>query len=313
MVYSVSILVRTNIDCSLPFAMSFSPRSMLFVSAEKPARFARALASGADMVCIDLEDAVHPDNKQQARGDVVRFLSDRSPVPGVALGVRINPVETSEGLADIHALVSAPGRIDVIVLPKVTSPRDVTLCQSWFSGYCDGIVALLETPGAIETAVSIARGGVHSSSGPALLALMLGGADLASELGAAFAWDSLLPARGRLVNAAKAAGLQAWDVPHLALDEPDAVAAETRAVRAMGFDCKAAIHPAQLDAIHDAFAPSGEELAWARGVIEAGEANGHGASGDGRAGAFLHKGKMVDEPVLKHARRLVAQSAAAQQ
>lgn len=295
--------------------MSVSPRSMLFVSAEKPARFAKAIASGADMVCIDLEDAVHPDNKAAARDAVIGFLSQRKPAENgpVLLGLRINAIETVEGLRDLHALVALQGVLDVVVLPKVNSPAEILLARSWLQGVCRYLVALIESPTGVEKAAQIAAAGQTAGGGPALAALMLGGADLAAELGAAFGWDSLLSARGRLVNAAKSAGIQAWDVPFLALDAPDALEQETRAVRALGFDCKSAIHPAQLAAIHAAFQPSEAELAWAHGVVQAGQANGHGADGASAAGAFLYQGKMVDQPVLNHARRLIAQARSSDQ
>ncbi|MGH1361229.1 MAG: HpcH/HpaI aldolase/citrate lyase family protein [Burkholderiaceae bacterium] len=289
--------------------MSVSPRSMLFVSAEKPERFAKAITSGADMVCIDLEDAVHPDNKTSARDAVLAFLETRDPqADSVLLGLRINAIETTEGLSDLHSLMLAQPALDVVVLPKVNSATEIRLARRWLQGCCQQMVALIESPAGIEQAAGIAAAGQLSGSGPELLALMLGGADLAAELGAAFSWDSLLSARGRLVNAAKAAGIQAWDVPFLGLNEPDALEHETRAVRAMGFDCKSAIHPAQLAAIHTAFQPSEAELQWAQGVVKAGEQHGHGADGDGAAGAFLYQGKMVDLPVLMHARRLLAQA-----
>ncbi len=290
--------------------MSVSPRSMLFVSAEKPERFAKAIASGADMVCIDLEDAVHPDNKTASRQAVLGFLAQRGSVSedGVLLGVRINAIETVQGLRDLHALVDARVTLDIVVLPKVGSPTEISLARSWLQGCCRYLVALIESPSGIEEAGRIAGAARSAGAGPELAALMLGGADLAAELGADFSWDSLLSARGRLVNAAKAAGIQAWDVPFLALDAPAALERETRAVRALGFDCKSAIHPAQLPAIHAAFQPSEAELEWAHGVVRAGEANGHGADGSDVAGAFLYQGKMVDQPVLNHARRLIAQA-----
>ncbi len=127
---------------------------------------------------------------------------------------------------------------------------------------------------------------------------MLGGADLAAELGAQFGWEGLLHARGRLVNAAKAAGLQAWDVPHIDLKRPDDLSEETRKVLALGFGCKTAIHPQQIALIHAAFAPSPAELAWAKALLQ--------AIPDGPTdGAFIFEGRMVDAPVLRKARRVV--------
>jgi citrate lyase subunit beta/citryl-CoA lyase/(S)-citramalyl-CoA lyase len=128
---------------------------------------------------------------------------------------------------------------------------------------------------------------------------MLGGADLAAELGAQFQWEALMSARGRLVNAARAAGIQAWDVPHVNLDDIDELASETRRVLALGFDCKTAIHPKQLATIHAAHLPTPAELEWAQLLVEAVPA---GQS----SGAFLYQGRMVDAPLLRKARRIVA-------
>ena len=104
--------------------------------------------------------------------------------------------------------------------------------------------------------------------------------------------------RGRLVNAAKAAGLQAWDVPHIDLGRPDDLSEETRKVLALGFSCKTAIHPQQIPIIHAALAPSPDELAWAKALLQ--------AIPDGPTeGAFIFEGRMVDAPVLRKARRIV--------
>jgi citrate lyase subunit beta/citryl-CoA lyase len=134
---------------------------------------------------------------------------------------------------------------------------------------------------------------------------MLGGADLSAELGAAFDAHGLAWARGRLVNAAKAAGRQAWDVPHVDLGHEAALADETRAVIAMGFDCKTAIHPQQLATIHAAFRPTPAELDWAQSLLAAAPADSDGIN----VGAFLFNGRMVDAPLLKKARRIAERAA----
>ncbi len=148
-------------------------------------------------------------------------------------------------------------------MPKVEDAADLHALHSWAGDCYERLTALIETPSGIENALSIAQ------SGGKLAALMLGGADLAAELGAQFGWDGLLHARGRLVNAAKAAGLQAWDVPHIDLNRPDDLNDETRKVLALGFECKTAIHPRQISIIHAAFAPSPAELAWAKALLQA--------------------------------------------
>ena len=269
---------------------------MLFVSGEKPERYPKAMAAGADLVCIDLEDAVHPDGKAEARSTVLQWLltwqSSRTEqgLPRVAL--RVNGLRTLDGLRDLAALVECGLRIDWLLLPKVENAADVQCVDAWLGPQIGHIAALIETPLGIECAADIAR------AGGKLGALMLGGADLATELGAQFNWEALFSARGRLVNAAHAAGLQAWDVPHVNLDAPDELASETRRALALGFICKSAIHPKQLALIHAAHVPTPEEQAWARLLVE--------AVPDGQSsGAFLYQGRMVDAPLLRKARRIV--------
>lgn len=269
-----------------------SPRSMLFVSGEKAERFPKALASGADVICIDLEDAVHPDRKQSARDDVLNWLK-ANPSAGPALALRINGLSTTDGLRDVLALRESGVYVDWLLVPKVVAAADLQALHALADRSFERVVALIETPQGIEDAFQIAR------AGGKLAALMLGGADLTAELGAQFGWEGLLYARGRLVNCAKAAGLQAWDVPHIDLKNPEQLANETRRVLAMGFNCKTAIHPQQIATIHAAFAPAPADVAWAKALLQAVPASA-------TSGAFLFQGRMVDAPVLRKARQIVA-------
>jgi citrate lyase beta subunit len=280
---------------------------MLFVSGERPERFPKAMAAGADLVCIDLEDAVHPDRKAEARLAVLAWLQAYTQAPRAAgspgVALRVNGVRTPEGLRDLHALLEAKLQLDWLLLPKVEDPADVPCARAWLAPRTFGVAALIETPLGVERAAEIARAisasAASADTGRAPGALMLGGADLATELGAQIGWDALFPARGRLVNAARAAGLQTWDVPHLNLDLPDELASETRRVLGLGFDCKTAIHPQQIAAIHAAHQPTPAELDWARLLVE--------AVPDGQdSGAFLYQGRLVDAPLLRKARRIVS-------
>ena len=277
----------------MPFtSLRISPRSMLFVSGENAERFPKAMGAGADLVCIDLEDAVHADRKQSARDSVIGWLGTNrsSQVPPIAL--RINGLRTRDGLRDVLALHDSKVRLDWLLVPKVEDAAELHALHAWAGDCYQRLTALIETPAGVENALGIAQ------SGGRLAALMLGGADLAVALGAQCDWDGLLHARGRLVNAAKAAGLQAWDVPYLDLNRPDDLHNETRKVLALGFGCKAAIHPRQISIIHAAFAPTPAELAWAKALLQ--------AIPDGSStGAFIFEGCMVDAPVLRKARRVV--------
>jgi citrate lyase beta subunit len=277
--------------------MNLHPRSMLFVSGEKAERFPKAVAAGADLVCIDLEDAVHPARKDEARTQVLAWLAQRPAGTG-AIALRINGVRTTEGLRDLLALVDSTVQLDALLLPKVEHAADLQCVQAWLGARTPALVALIETPLGVENAHAIALAGGRTT------ALMLGGADLSAELGARFDAHGLHYARGRLVNAAKAASLQAWDVPHVDLSDTTGLLEETRSVLALGYDCKTAIHPQQLVTIHAAFTPTPAETDWARTLLEAVPA--------GQAsGAFLFRGRMVDAPLLRKARRIAELTATA--
>jgi citrate lyase beta subunit len=263
------------------------PRSMLFVSGENPARFSKAMQSVADLVCIDLEDAVEPGRKSEARHDVLSWLqSPDLPVADIAAianptmssfpgrtALRVNGLHTEEGFRDLHALLDSGIYLDWLLMPKVEDPTELRCVSSWLGGRVGRIAALIETPRGISRMEAIAQ------AGGALGALMLGGADLATEN-----------------------GLQAWDVPHVNLDDLADLGNETRRALALGFDCKSAIHPKQLEAIHAAHQPSASDLEWARLVNEA-------VPSGQMSGAFLFRGKMVDAPLLRKARHILSRAA----
>ena len=272
---------------------SRQPRSMLFVSGEKVERFAKAMAAGADLVCIDLEDAVHPDRKAEARGQVLGWLKAREPA-GRRLRRRAAPQRPAHARGHPRRRSrssSRASRSTGCCCPRPSTPTDVQAIEAWCGAQVGAITALVETPLGIENLASIAR------AGGKLGALMLGGADLSAELDAQFNWEGLLSARGRLVNAAKSAGLQAWDVPNVDLSSDEGLATETRKALALGFGCKTAIHPQQIKTIHAAFTPTPAEIEWATVLLQA-VPEGQGS------GAFLFQGKMVDAPLLKKARRI---------
>ena len=287
--------------------MPLAPRSMLFVSGEQPARFAKAMASGADVVCIDLEDAVAPAVKQRAREaalDFARVARDPAERVGPGLALRINGLQTREGLEDVLALARASVTLDYLVIPKVEHSQYLAMLHDWLPSACGELIALVESPLGIEHAHRIAA--AASTDAPRLQALALGGVDLSQALGSRLDWNGLLFARGRLVNAARAAGLQAWDVPYLDVRDPDGLREETRAVSGLGFVCKMAIHPAQVPVIHAAMAPSEDEVQWATGLLAA---LAERAARAADVGAFLYEGRMVDAPVIQRARRIIGLSA----
>ena len=265
-------------------------RSWLFTPATRPDRFARAGEAGADVLIIDLEDAVAPGDKDRARAAALAHLdAGRGTAPIQAL--RVNGLRTRAGLDDLRLLLESRTGPDAVILPKVETPDEPRLVDAWLveAGSPAALVALVESARGVEAAPEIAR------STPRLSALMFGAADLAADLGAPAAWEPLLYARSRVVAAAAAAGIGAIDAPYFDLKDRAGQEAELRAAVALGFAAKAAIHPGQVAAINAALTPSAAAVAEAREILAQNE-----------AGVGVVGGRMVDEAVARRARRILA-------
>jgi (S)-citramalyl-CoA lyase len=270
-------------------------RSLLFTPADRPDRFAKAAGSGADGAVLDLEDGVGLPAKDAARRAALSFFAAPAAAPpGFIWALRLNHVTTADGLRDLLALRDMPARPAVIALPKTESVSEVEIAVRHLSGDAGGmphIVALIESGRGLSAAEAIAA---HS----AVDALAFGGADLAADLGAAMGWEEMLFARSRIVQAAASAGIAAFDVPFLDIHDADGLRNETEAAKALGYSCKLAIHPGQIAVINAVYSPTPDQLANARRIVAAfNEAHG---------GACQVDGKMVDAPVVKSARRIVA-------
>lgn len=264
-----------------------APLTALYVPGDRPERFAKAVASGADIVILDLEDAVAPTAKDAARDAVVAWLTTRQAMaePEVPLlQVRINPLVSLWGAADLAAL---PAGVAVRV-PKVTSPEDVDAVLA--AGGNRRVHALVESALGVEHAFSIAQ---H----PAVVSLGLGEADLAAELGTA-SDDGLTWIRSRVVVAARAAGLPApmMSVYPYIRDLAELAASCARG-RTLGMRGRTAVHPRQVPVIAEAFGPTQQELEWARSVLGALKNSGVGV---------LPDGSMVDEAMARRARSLLS-------
>jgi citrate lyase beta subunit len=271
-------------------------RSLLFTPADRPDRFAHGPSCGTDGVILDLEDGVGLPAKPAARKAALAFFADPAVAPaGFVWALRLNHVKTEAGLQDLTTLRAAQ-RPAVVVLPKTESVAEVEIALAHLGagGPAPSIVAMIESGRGLAAADEIA---MH----PAVAALAFGGADLAADLHATLAWEPMLFARSRIVQAAASAGIAAWDVPFLDIHNPDGLTRETVAAKALGYVCKLAIHPAQIAPINAVFTPSESELARARRVVSAFTAE-HG-------GACQVDGKMVDAPIVKAARRTVALAA----
>jgi len=284
-------------------------RSMLFVPGDRPERFAKAVASGADAVIFDLEDAVVPERRPAARGEIARYLgaADRS----VPLWVRINPVGSDDALRDLAAVMES--RPDGIMLPKARSGADVLQADHWLealearAGLPVGSVALI--PLITESAAAVLNAASFTTPPPRVLGLTWGAEDLAADLGALSnksgngEFDpAFVHARTTCLLAAAAAGVAAIDTVDTEIRDAAVIERRARDSRRQGFTGKMAIHPAQIEPIHAAFRPTDAEVEWAGRVLEAFRASPG-------TGALSLDGRMLDKPHMRQAERILADAA----
>lgn len=263
----------------------------LYVPGDRPDRYQRALGSGADVVIVDLEDSVHPDHKSMAREAVAELLAASLPVP---IEVRINDLDSPWGADDLASLGALPGLRHVRV-PKVRGRADIGRVVQGLPGDRPiALTALIESAAGVEAALEIA-------SEPSVAAIGLGEADLRSELGVTDD-EGLRYARGRIVNAARAADLRPPAMsPWMDVRDPIGLAASSRHARQIGFLGRAAIHPDQLPIIVKAFTPDDDELSAARALLDGLSA----ASALGLGGLVLPDGRFVDRAMVALAERTV--------
>lgn len=260
------------------------PRSYLFVPGDRPARFDKAVAAGADAVIVDLEDAVAPGDKEAARAHLLGWLDAVRPV-----WVRINAAGSPWFDADV-ALAAHPG-VAGIVLPKAEQVGDLATVAA------AGARAILPL---VESALGLWH--AHALAGaPGVQRLVFGAIDFAADLGLVETRDSLLHARSQLVLASRVAGIAApVDGVTTAIDDAALVQDDAQHARTLGFGAKLCIHPKQVGAVHAAFMPTPEQVAWAGRV----QAAYHAAGG----AAALVDGKMIDRPVLLLAEHILVES-----
>lgn len=274
-----------TIDTAAP-----APRTYLFVPGDRPERFDKALASAADAVVLDLEDAVLPADKPRARAAVAQALAAMAPEARARCVLRINDEATPHHAEDV-ALLRASG-IAQAMLPK--AERADTLVQLRAACPRLAVLALIETARGVLRAESIAEA-------PGVSRLVFGTIDFALDLhlsGDAIGFDH---AAACLALASRAAGLPgpvAGVTP--AIHDGALLLADLQRARAHGFTAKLCIHPAQVQPIHDALRPSAAELDWAARVVAAMQT---------ATGAVQLDGRMLDKPVLQRAQALLARAA----
>jgi (S)-citramalyl-CoA lyase len=265
-------------------------RSWLFTPGTRPDRFDKAAASGADVSIIDLEDAVAPADKAQARQMALAHLA-RPGASSCGRALRMNGLDTRFGLADLQALLESSARPDFLVLPKTESAAHLHILDRVLAeaGKATRLVALIESAHGLAAAAAIA------AATPRLEALLFGAADMSADLGAGTAWAPLAYARSRIVAACALAGVMAIDSPFFDVKDHEGLTQETSQAVALGFAGKAAIHPNQIAPINAVLTPRTEEVTRARAILA-----------ENTKGVGVVQGQMVDEAVARKARRILA-------
>ena len=274
---------------------------------------AKACGLSADEVVIDLEDAVAAPAKDNTRAAVVSFLASGQ-LDGRTVAVRVNGLDTPWCQRDIVALADGPAAraVTTLVVPKVQAPEDIAWVARLLDMIGDGARSI-RLQALIETAAGLRRAGEIGQGAPRLEALILGYADLRASLGrpadveeAPERWSF---AQEVVLVAARAAGLQAIDGPHLRVDDAAGLSVWAAHARALGYDGKWAIHPSQLGTLNATFSPTPEEVERALGIVAALEQAE--AEGDGGRGAVMLGGEMIDEALRKQALQVVVRARAA--
>lgn len=271
-------------------------RSVLFSPGDQPSLMRKAPGIGADTVIFDLEDAVTPDRKTEARDMVRDMLTADSFDPDCEVCVRLTSDQSEADLDALSAGAPEALRLDGLVLPKVDSPQTIERRAEMAASYGLDvpILALVETAAGVLAAEEIARAAPTD-------ALLFGAEDLAASIGASrtSSGTEVLYAREHVVIAASAADVDSIDTVVTDFEDDEGLREEAKFAIRLGFDGKMAIHPAQVPIINDAFTPSQSERDWARRVLDARD-----AAREEERGVFEVDGEMIDAPLIHRAERI---------
>ena len=268
-------------------------RSFIFTPGLKPEMFPKAISSGADMVCIELEDGIAIKDKDEARKNTFKALETLEVKSGVELVVRVNCQRTKFGLMDLEAVVSSKTNVKAIMLPKVKTPDEITFIDDMLTdcGLDTDLHVIMETNEALESIYDIA----HASK--RIVALYFGGVDMAAELRVPNEYKNLIYARSRLVHAGASVGVDVIDVPYLDLEDMDGMKKEAELVRDLGFTGKGSIHPKQINMLNEIFTPSKEEIIKAKKIVD--------QFNESDTGLVVIDGKLIEKPVLREMQRKI--------
>ena len=269
-------------------------RSFIFTPGLKPKMFPKALASGADIVCVELEDGIAPKDKAEARRNALALFEQPQADDGVERIVRINSMRERFGIEDVNAVLATDTPPPALMMPGVRTPDEVVMLDQLLTeaGHATRLHVIIETNEGLEAAFEIAR------CSPRIDAMFFGGVDMAAELRCQNTFESMIYARSRVVHASAAAGLDVIDVPFLDLDDPEGMRVEAEKVRDLGFAGKGSVHPKQIAALNEVFTPTQAQIARARRIISEFE--------KADTGLVVIDGKLIEKPALRDMYRIVA-------
>jgi len=271
-----------------------SRRSFIFAPGLRPELYPKALACGADIVCVELEDGVAPHDKDEAREKTMALFAELQADDGVERIVRINCLRSAVGLDDVQAILATDTPPPALMLPKVVSPDEIVWLDDLLTerGHDTRLHIIIEMNAGLEAVFDIARASSRID------ALFFGGVDMSADLRCKNAWEPLLYARSRVVHAAASVGIDAIDVPYLDLDDLEGMKAQAQLAKDLGFSGKGAVHPKQISALNEVFTPSPEEVAKAQKILAAFE--------EANTGLVVVDGKLIEKPVVREMQRIVS-------
>ena len=271
-----------------------SRRSFIFTPGLKPEMFPKAIKSGTDMVCVELEDGIAPQDKNLARKLAIKLFETKQNDDGIERILRINSLREKFGIDDVQAILNTNTPPPALMIPKVKSSEEIVLLDSLLTEKRHNcrLHIIIETNEGLEKAYDIAN------CSNRIDALFFGGVDMSAELRCENKWEPLLYARSRIVHAASSAGIDAIDVPFLDLDDPEGMKKEAIKAKELGFSGKGSIHPKQIPILNEVFTPSEEVIQRAKKITSIFE--------KANTGLVVIEGKLIEKPVLREMYRILA-------
>ncbi len=272
---------------------NFTRRSFLFTPPIKKEMFDKAVKTGVDIVCLELEDGIAPSDKNFAREQVLKIIKTKKSPDNVEILIRINSIRETNGLLDIKALLESKYQPNGIMIPKVKSPEELVILDNLFTEkkLSTKFHVIIETNQGLQNAFDIANSSKRIES------LFFGAVDMSADLRCKNSWENLLYARSKVVHAAASHQLDVIDVPFLDLEDLINMKEEAKNSKRLGFIGKGAIHPKQIKILNKIFTPSVKEFAKAKKVVKMFE--------NSSTGLIVYNGKLIEKPVLREMYRII--------